>query len=674
MARRISAMIDDGLDGARRSRRRHSGRRESPSPTTARICCRRSFTASRPIITLANREFLFPFAAVVECPQSEMFDASGPSLVVTALTNDENFRAQLLALAARRPLELRADPDEPDQLGPAARRQPVRSPVRAPRVSSGLMRILSLTAGAAGMYCGTCLRDNALARELIRRGTTCCSFPIYTPTLTDEENVSSEKVFFGGISVYLQQHYPMFRKLPAFLDKLWDSKWALKLATSGSIPVDPKLLGEMTVSMLSGRRGFQAKRNPEAHRLAGHRAAARRHRSAVHPVDRLREATQRRALNRPVICTLQGEDLFLEGLKEPWRSQCLRLIRSNLRYIDRFIAVSAYYAAFMSDYLGISHDRIEVSPLGISSEGHLRLSGLTRAAASRLLRAHRPGEGPAHPGRGRLADEGTRRASSRRISAAGARRAILQIFEREVRGLTRPRGKDRLPAVDRRILHAEPVCRPQRTLAARSDGERRARSCSRITGPFPKSSARPGRRSVRPRRTQILWPLPSIELARDRDRLRQLSAECRARRPRAVQHLGYGHAHRRDLPSRDARSRRLLKAENVSKRYETAAGHSRSTEKANLTLAARRGSRDHGAIRQRQEHDALSVRRARYAHQRDRITLQRHGCRGARMRSTRPAFRNEHIGFVFQDHALLPQCTVLENVLVPDSGRAAGTV
>ena len=85
------------------------------------------------------------------------------------------------------------------------------------------MDILSITAGAAGMYCGSCLRDNALAVELLRRGHRVTLLPLYTPTNPDEHNVSQRQVLFGGISVYLQQYSSFFRRTPRFLDKLWDS-------------------------------------------------------------------------------------------------------------------------------------------------------------------------------------------------------------------------------------------------------------------------------------------------------------------------------------------------------------------------------------------------------------------------------------------------------------------
>jgi acyl-CoA reductase-like NAD-dependent aldehyde dehydrogenase len=46
---------------------------------------------------LANREFLCPYASVVEVPQDEMLDKIGPSLVVSAITRDEAFSKELLS-------------------------------------------------------------------------------------------------------------------------------------------------------------------------------------------------------------------------------------------------------------------------------------------------------------------------------------------------------------------------------------------------------------------------------------------------------------------------------------------------------------------------------------------------------------------------------------------------
>src|SRR4029077_17786276 len=115
-----------------------------------------------------------------------------------------------------------------------------------PSVRAGpLMRILLVTAGAAGMYCGSCLRDNALAAALRAAGHDVVLLPLYTPTLTDEENLSEPQVFFGGISVYLEQKLPLFRHTPAFLDRLWDHPALIRAASTGAVSNDPRLLGDL---------------------------------------------------------------------------------------------------------------------------------------------------------------------------------------------------------------------------------------------------------------------------------------------------------------------------------------------------------------------------------------------------------------------------------------------
>jgi glycosyltransferase involved in cell wall biosynthesis len=218
------------------------------------------------------------------------------------------------------------------------------------------------------MYCGSCLRDNSMATELMKRGHDVLLLPVYTPTLTDEPNVSNDHVVLGGISAYLEQYVPLFRKTPRWLDRLWDSKTALNLATRRSLSTNPKTLGEMTVSVLKGETGFQRK---EIDKFIDWVKVEAPPDIVNLPYTLLLGLAGpiKQALNAPILCTLQGEDLFLDNLQEPYRTQSLDLIRDHLQHVDQFLAVSEYYAEFMPDYLGIPREKISVVPIGINPEG-----------------------------------------------------------------------------------------------------------------------------------------------------------------------------------------------------------------------------------------------------------------------------------------------------------------
>ena len=220
------------------------------------------------------------------------------------------------------------------------------------------------------MYCGSCLRDNALAAELIAQGHHVTLLPLYTPTLTDEPNVSARnRVLFGGVSVYLEQHMSLFRYTPQWLDRLWDSPAALRALARQSIRTDPRMLGELTVSMLKGEDGNQRKEFAKMREWLEAEPAP----DIVNLPNALLislAAPLGRLLRRPICCTLQGEDLFIEGLPERYRTETLDLIRRQVQHVDVFVSVSDFYADPMAKYLGIPRDRIAVVPLGINVSGY----------------------------------------------------------------------------------------------------------------------------------------------------------------------------------------------------------------------------------------------------------------------------------------------------------------
>src|SRR3954452_2081416 len=121
------------------------------------------------------------------------------------------------------------------------------------------MRIAYVTAGAAGMFCGSCLHDNTLASALQAAGHDALLIPTYTPIRTDEADVSQKRVFFGGINVYLQEKFALFRHTPWLLDRLLDARGLLNWVSRFAVKTRAEDLGDLTVSMLEGEHGHQKK-------------------------------------------------------------------------------------------------------------------------------------------------------------------------------------------------------------------------------------------------------------------------------------------------------------------------------------------------------------------------------------------------------------------------------
>ena len=94
------------------------------------------------------------------------------------------------------------------------------------------MKVVFLTPGTGGWYCGACMRDNTLAKALCAAGHEALLVPLYLPLHLDDSVVTASAdlpVRFGGINMFLQGRFPWLRKAPAWLRNRLDHPALLRI-------------------------------------------------------------------------------------------------------------------------------------------------------------------------------------------------------------------------------------------------------------------------------------------------------------------------------------------------------------------------------------------------------------------------------------------------------------
>jgi glycosyltransferase involved in cell wall biosynthesis len=227
------------------------------------------------------------------------------------------------------------------------------------------MKIIHIIPGSGGsFYCGNCLRDSKYFDALRKMGHDAIKIPMYLPLFENENDLGDVPVFYGAISIYLKQMFPIFEKAPAWFDKLLNSKPMLKLAATMAGSTRAKGLEEMTISMLEGERGKQ-------HEELEHMTDWMRDHfkpDVIHLSNALLLGLAKKLkekLNVPVICTLQDEDVWVDVMSDQSRKTVWNLMAENAVYVDRFISVSQYFAGVVKEKMNLPSDKITSIHIGV---------------------------------------------------------------------------------------------------------------------------------------------------------------------------------------------------------------------------------------------------------------------------------------------------------------------
>lgn len=244
------------------------------------------------------------------------------------------------------------------------------------------MNIMHIIPGSGGsFYCGNCLRDAKYVEAMRKTGNKVVKLPMYLPLFADEHDLSREiPVFYGAISIYLKQLYPLFRKAPRWFDRALNAKPMLKLAARFAGSTRATGLEEMTVSMLLGEEGQQKEElQAMVDWIVEHCAPDVIHLSNALLLGLAKQLGER--LDVPVICSLQDEDVWVDVMKPSAAESVWKLMSGKAEDVTSFISVSDFYAGVMKEKMQLPESKLSTVHLGVDPEDYEYINAREKAQA-----------------------------------------------------------------------------------------------------------------------------------------------------------------------------------------------------------------------------------------------------------------------------------------------------
>ncbi|MGF1586722.1 MAG: glycosyltransferase family 4 protein [Bacteroidales bacterium] len=240
------------------------------------------------------------------------------------------------------------------------------------------MNIVHIIPGSGGsFYCGNCLRDSKYYTSIKQLGHNVLKVPLYLPLFARDPDQEPVPVFYGAVSIYLKQLYPMFRHAPKWVDNILNATPVLRQAAKRAGSTRAKGLEEMTISMLLGEQGNQSDELDEMIVwLENHFRP-----DVIHISNALLLGLApmlRSRLRVPVICSLQDEDVWVDVMSESNREKVWNLMSEKGKDVDAFISVSHFFTAFSMGKMDIPEEKVYTLHLGVDPDDYKFINSLEK--------------------------------------------------------------------------------------------------------------------------------------------------------------------------------------------------------------------------------------------------------------------------------------------------------